>query len=302
VSFKGVGSTVQRETPKPPPGKPNVARENIASQLPDGRWNTYNGQIANARFNSLGQRILPGGEGGARFIPPDEYKEFLQLGHGGIFDVDLDNIDVAPWRKRGIDADAYFNYGFNERTWRRYINEIRRARMELHLRHTIETASGDHNYGDSDLPVEVRRALGGWEYGADRDTLSLCANTGGTVRSEQVAGVSTSAFCSNLSHLREHPKYSQQNNPEVCTKDRDLVEESSSKYLTRAVAPHTQSGTQVDQISHLNTLNDLRTLAQKIQEEYLSLRGSNELTPSKNYELQQKMLHVKTEIAALQRH
>jgi len=49
-------------------------------------------------------------------------------------------------------------------------------------------------------------------------------------------------------------------------------------------------------------LNDLRTLAQKIQEEYLSLRGSNELTPSKNYELQQKMLHVKTEIAALQRH
>ena len=42
--------------------------------------------MPNARYNELQQRILPGGEGGARFIPPDEYKEFLQLGHGGVFD------------------------------------------------------------------------------------------------------------------------------------------------------------------------------------------------------------------------
>ena len=65
--------------------------------MDNGEWNTYNRQPPNARFDEVtGVRLLPGGGGGARFIPPDEYKEFLALGHGGVFDLDLDNIDVAP--------------------------------------------------------------------------------------------------------------------------------------------------------------------------------------------------------------
>lgn len=156
-----------KKVPRPPPGKPTSSRETISTRLPDGRWNTYNGQAPNARYNDSQQRILPGGEGGARFIPPDEYKEFLQLGHGGIFDLDLDNIDVAPWRKRGADLDAFFNYGFTERTWRAYINDVRRTRVELHLHHDIETTVTDTNQLDVDLPVEVRRALGGWEHAQD---------------------------------------------------------------------------------------------------------------------------------------
>jgi len=125
--------------------------------LPDGRWNTFNGQPPLARFNSKGQRILPGGSGGSRFIPPEEYKEFLHLGHGGIFDLDLNNVDMLPWRVRGVEQEAYFNYGFNERSWREYTIEIRRARIDAHLKNQIEIVS-DMNF-DSELPDEVRHAL-----------------------------------------------------------------------------------------------------------------------------------------------
>lgn len=41
------------------------------------------GTASQARFNPDGKRKLPGGRGGWKFIPPEEYKEFLSLGHGG---------------------------------------------------------------------------------------------------------------------------------------------------------------------------------------------------------------------------
>ena len=36
--------------------------------------------------------MLPGGGGGARFIPPDEYKEFLNLGHGVLVGTPEENV------------------------------------------------------------------------------------------------------------------------------------------------------------------------------------------------------------------
>jgi len=86
-----------------------------------------------------------GGGGGARFIPPEEYKEFLSLGHGGVFDLDLDNVDVAPWRAPGADVSAYFNHGFTEHTWREYTSSIRHVRLELTM-----------NAGRPSLPPSVR--------------------------------------------------------------------------------------------------------------------------------------------------
>lgn len=37
-----------------------------------------------------------------------------------ITDVDLDNVEDKPWRKPGADITDYFNYGFNEISWRSY--------------------------------------------------------------------------------------------------------------------------------------------------------------------------------------
>ncbi|KNC97038.1 cleavage polyadenylation factor subunit FIP1 [Spizellomyces punctatus DAOM BR117] len=37
-----------------------------------------------------------------------------------IFDVDIDAFEDKPWRKPGADITDYFNYGFNEQTWKAY--------------------------------------------------------------------------------------------------------------------------------------------------------------------------------------
>ena len=178
VGSHRIGSNRSAAAAAPPPGAPSVpryvgpaVRPPPPLQMEDGTWNTYNRQPPNARYNEKGQRMMPGGEGGSRFIPPEEYKEFLQLGHGGIFDVDLDNIDVAPWRKPGADVSAFFNFGLNEHTWRQYASDVRHARLELALQEKIQTVGDDDDY-DVAYPhgpppeVPMQRAMdGGGSFG-----------------------------------------------------------------------------------------------------------------------------------------
>ena len=148
---------------------------------------------------------MPGGGGGARFIPPEEYKEFLQLGHGGIFDLDLDNIDVAPWRERGADVSSYFNYGLDERTWRKYAKSIRKSRLEQHLQNKIETYGIDSSVVDSELPIEVRKAIGGWEHARNANVLkSRDAPRANVVHSAVPRHDNTSVAVSDMTQNDEH--------------------------------------------------------------------------------------------------
>lgn len=41
----------------------------------------------------------------------------------------IDSLDEKPWRKPGADITDYFNYGFNEETWRAYCERQKRMRM-----------------------------------------------------------------------------------------------------------------------------------------------------------------------------
>jgi len=274
-----------RKIPQPPPGKPRTGRESVSSRLPDGRWNTYNGQMPNARYNELQQRILPGGEGGARFIPPDEYKEFLQLGHGGVFDLDLDNIDVAPWRRRGAELNSYFNYGFTERSWRLYIKEIRRARMELHLRNSIEIGFTENNSTvDTDLPPEVRRALGGWEYEGQSRSTSLPP----VGSSHEVLGVKNTEYL--LQPSENFHNESQVNTQQLYEGTRPAQVKMNSQ----------QQSMEAKLAGGEMTLEELREEAQNIQSEYRALVASSTLSSAKNYELQSKMLEIKKRIAQYQ--
>ncbi|XP_069129764.1 pre-mRNA 3'-end-processing factor FIP1-like isoform X3 [Argopecten irradians] len=48
------------------------------------------------------------------------------------FEFDLDGLqaDEKPWRKPGADITDYFNYGFNEDSWRMYCDKQRRHRID----------------------------------------------------------------------------------------------------------------------------------------------------------------------------
>ena len=46
------------------------------------------------------------------------------------FETEIDNLEDKPWRAEGADPSDWFNYGFNEETWRRYCEKQMRIRRE----------------------------------------------------------------------------------------------------------------------------------------------------------------------------
>lgn len=59
-------------------------------------------------------------------------EEFEQMGSiNGVpaADYNLDSLEDKPWRKPGADITDYFNYGFNEDTWKAYCERQKRLRV-----------------------------------------------------------------------------------------------------------------------------------------------------------------------------
>ncbi|XP_044273783.1 pre-mRNA 3'-end-processing factor FIP1 isoform X12 [Varanus komodoensis] len=50
-----------------------------------------------------------------------------------LLEIDLDSFEDKPWRKPGADLSDYFNYGFNEDTWKAYCEKQKRIRMGLEI-------------------------------------------------------------------------------------------------------------------------------------------------------------------------
>jgi len=101
-------------------------------------------------------------------VTPEEYREFLSLGHGEIFTLDLDRVIDAPWRAPNANPSDYFNYGMNERGWREYCRKVEQYRAEYSLRNKIVPLNSDNSmlYGGnaslaalSDLPSEVAEVM-----------------------------------------------------------------------------------------------------------------------------------------------
>ena len=47
------------------------------------------------------------------------------------FDLDLDCLTNKPWNDKSVDITDWFNYGFNEETWRKYCNTQLKLRLIL---------------------------------------------------------------------------------------------------------------------------------------------------------------------------
>lgn len=74
----------------------------------------------------------PGGTlGGAHSKPTVDLETVAQYEGKDLYDADLDSFEDRPWRKPGADITDYFNYGFNELTWKMYCQKQRRIRDEM---------------------------------------------------------------------------------------------------------------------------------------------------------------------------
>ena len=81
-------------------------------------------------------------------VAPEEYREFLALGHGGIFDLDLDRLDPASavWRQGDAVVGDFFNYDLDEAGWREYCARVKDYREQCALL-PIGMAAGHIRHG-----------------------------------------------------------------------------------------------------------------------------------------------------------
>ncbi|XP_056442060.1 pre-mRNA 3'-end-processing factor FIP1 isoform X2 [Gadus chalcogrammus] len=80
-----------------------------------------------------------------------------------VLEADVESFEEKPWRKPGADLSDYFNYGFNEDTWKAYCEKQKRLRMGLEVSTVGSTTSK--------ITVQQGRT------GNDKDISSLSVHT-----------------------------------------------------------------------------------------------------------------------------
>jgi pre-mRNA 3'-end-processing factor FIP1 len=56
------------------------------------------------------------------------------------YELDMESLEEKPWRKPGADLTDYFNYGFNEYTWKNYCQKQLSLRAEFGLKKRINVS------------------------------------------------------------------------------------------------------------------------------------------------------------------
>ncbi|MCO5568070.1 hypothetical protein L7F22_021765 [Adiantum nelumboides] len=84
-----------------------------------------------------------------------------------VFEIDLDSFDEKPWRQSAVDISDFFNFGFDETTWKEYCKQLAQLRLESTMQSKIrvyESGRNEQDY-DPDLPAELAAAAGLQEAG-----------------------------------------------------------------------------------------------------------------------------------------
>lgn len=77
------------------------------------------------------------------------------------FDIPIDDMEEKPWRKPGADITDYFNYGFNEETWKSYCQKQVSLRLEQSMQGKIKVYESKSSDGKIDLPPELAAMVAG---------------------------------------------------------------------------------------------------------------------------------------------
>ncbi|CAG8723838.1 19151_t:CDS:10, partial [Gigaspora margarita] len=108
--------------------------------------NSFNKQIVQQRHVESGQT--------SNRTPGVDINAVGSLDGTSIYDVDLDSVEDKPWRKPGADITDYFNYGFNEYTWKAYCAKQKQMREDQHARKKIHVYESKQEVNS--LPPELQ--------------------------------------------------------------------------------------------------------------------------------------------------
>ncbi|KOX77867.1 Pre-mRNA 3'-end-processing factor FIP1, partial [Melipona quadrifasciata] len=82
----------------------------------------------------------------------DEFETIGVINGMPAHEFNLDQLEDKPWRQPGADITDYFNYGFNEETWRAYCERQKRMRNESGVGLILNAGGGGGNAGSMRVP------------------------------------------------------------------------------------------------------------------------------------------------------
>lgn len=82
----------------------------------------------------------------------DEFETIGVINGIPAHEFNLDQLEDKPWRQPGADITDYFNYGFNEDTWRAYCERQKRMRSESGVGLILNTGGGGGNPSGMRMP------------------------------------------------------------------------------------------------------------------------------------------------------
>ncbi|CAG8721604.1 5941_t:CDS:10, partial [Racocetra persica] len=119
--------------------------------------NSTRNSLVNIKPNSFNKQIMQqrheSGQASNR-TPGVDINAVGSLDGTSIYDVDLDSVEDKPWRKPGADITDYFNYGFNEYTWKAYCAKQKQMREDQHSRKKIHVYESKQEVNS--LPPELQ--------------------------------------------------------------------------------------------------------------------------------------------------
>ncbi|XP_046900828.1 pre-mRNA 3'-end-processing factor FIP1 [Hypomesus transpacificus] len=94
------------------------------------QYTTYGATPVNLNIKTAGSR--PYGQVGTKLKGVD-LEAAGSINGVPVLEVEMESFEEKPWRKPGADLSDYFNYGFNEDTWKAYCEKQKRLRMGLEV-------------------------------------------------------------------------------------------------------------------------------------------------------------------------
>ncbi|KTF86898.1 hypothetical protein cypCar_00022546 [Cyprinus carpio] len=111
------------------------------------QYTAYGGTPVNLNIKSAGSRAY----GAGSKVKGIDLEAPGSINGVPVLEVDMESFEEKPWRKPGADLSDYFNYGFNEDTWKAYCEKQKRLRMGLDV----------HNIGSTTSKISVQQGRTG---------------------------------------------------------------------------------------------------------------------------------------------
>lgn len=124
------------------PGGPSFGGSIGKVRLPSNKWQRP-GYVPPERV--IGNVTQAGARpGGVLSMLPSPTMQ-IGISQKSVYDLEIGKLTEKPWLERGADLSDYFNYGFNEDTWKLYCERQMQMRLEASMLAKIKTVDGNKN-------------------------------------------------------------------------------------------------------------------------------------------------------------